>query len=107
MSGEDAPVLVTPLPNGMKVAFRDRFHVQRDLLTAELDQVVNAKPAFVLIDLAAVESIASEGLGRLVFFRNRITSAGGTVKTVGVNPFVLEVMNVTRVGPVLGVDTGA
>src|SRR5262245_18694183 len=104
MSNQNAPLTITPIDNGFRLNLRGPVQPQSEFLQAELDRVVKARPKVVELDLIAVESIASAGLGMLVGFRNRILEGGGTIKTVSVHPRVLEVLNLSGLMKIFNVQ---
>ena len=104
MASEDVPVVVVPIPNGFKLTFRGPIQAQREFLNAELDRVVKLKPSVVQLDLVGIEYIASEGLGILVGFRNKIVANAGTITTISVHPKVLAMLKMSGLLPILNVQ---
>jgi len=104
MASEDIPLVVVPIPNGFKLTFRGPIQAQREFLDAEMDRVVKLKPSVVQLDLVGIEYLASEGLGILVGFRNKVVANGAKLTTVSVHPRVLGVLKLSGLLPILNVQ---
>jgi anti-sigma B factor antagonist len=82
-----------------------------DALTARdirpiLDEVVSAKPKLVTVDLRALTSIDSSGVGALVSLFKRVKAYGGELVVVGAHEQPLAVLKVLKLDRVLGLRDG-
>ena len=59
-------------------------------LDAQLARIADEKPQFVVIDLSAIEMMASCGMGSLIGFRREVVRSGGAVVLAGASPQVGE-----------------
>jgi anti-sigma B factor antagonist len=78
-----------------------------DALTARdirpiLDEVVGVKPRLVTVDLQALTSIDSSGVGALVALFRRVKADGGEVVVVGAREQPLAVLKVLKLDRVFG-----
>ncbi|AKU98451.1 Anti anti-sigma regulatory factor SypA [Labilithrix luteola] len=78
-----------------------------DALTARdirpiLDEVVSVKPKLVTVDLQALTSIDSSGVGALVSLFKRVKADGGQVVVVGAHEQPLAVLRVLKLDRILG-----
>ncbi len=67
-----------------------------------LDEVVNAKRKLVTVDLHALTSIDSSGVGAIVSLFKRVKAYGGELVVVGAHAQPLAVLEVLKLDRVLG-----
>lgn len=65
------------------------------LKDATQDCLAEGHRAFVL-DLSAVNTVDSSGVGVLISVHHQVVGAGGTLAVVGVQPFVMRVLKLMR-----------
>ena len=106
MDFQSEPVVVTATPGGLRVAIRGPVHTNTAWLDDELNKVVAAKPKHVDLDLGAMNYVSSVGLGSLVALRNRITTAGGTLRVVAIQSQVLGVFKYAYLDKVFQIEPG-
>lgn len=77
-------------------------------LGEQLDEVVRARPALVVVDLAGVGFLDSSTLGVLIGVYKQLQEAGGRLCLAGVQPHILKVLQITRLDEIIPVfDTVA
>jgi anti-anti-sigma factor len=59
-------------------------------LDAQLARIADERPQLVVVDLSAVEIIASCGMGSLIAFRREVSQSGGAVVLAAATPQVGE-----------------
>ena len=64
--------------------------LELEALDAQLAQIADEKPQLVVVDLSAVEMIASSGMGSLIGFRREVSQSGGAVVLAAATPPVGE-----------------
>ena len=64
-------------------------------LRARLGGLSQGAPAYLVLDLSALQFVDSTGLGVLVGTHRRVRAAGGEVRIAGVSPRILRVLSVT------------
>jgi anti-anti-sigma factor len=67
----------------------------------QLRAVVLSGQRFVLVDLSAVSDIDSRGLGTIISLVKLARERGGEVRCCGAQPFVAEVLALTRLDRIL------
>jgi anti-anti-sigma factor len=76
----------------------------RDPLYAAADDLANSPPPRrVVLDLHHVKSLNSATIGVLINLQKRVRDAGGALKLCALDPFVMNVVQLTRMDQVLDV----
>lgn len=91
------------------VHIEDRQKLWTDLEVAELgDYLIELveRPEYrqLVLDLARVPNVTSAALGKLVSLRRKLARLGGAVRLCHVQPGLLEVLRITRLDTVFGID---
>jgi len=73
-------------------------------LVDRLLELAPCKPTAVILDLDGLSFISSLSLGAMVSFALKVTSAGGTIRAVKLQPFVREVFDRTRLSALFGIE---
>lgn len=60
----------------------------------------------VLLDLSGVEYVSSGGLRAIIGFQKGVKKSGGALSLCGLNPFVAEVFEISRISPLFSVFPG-
>ena len=107
MDIQSEPLVVTPTENGFRLRFVGPIHTNVTWLEHELDNVVNAKPKDVEIDLNGTEYISSLGLGVLVGFQTRIQNNGGAVRIVAIPKPTLRLFKTAFLDRVFKIEPSA
>ncbi|GEM_PF-521624 len=76
-------------------------HIQ--MLQNAVKELIKEETRNVVIDLSRVKRINSSGLGSLITVYSLIHAAEGTLKIGGINEFVRNVMNITKLNDVFEV----
>ena len=88
MDFQDAPIAVKAIDGGMHVELLGAIHTNNEWLESELKKVLKHKPTLVELDLSKTDYVSSSGIGTLVWLRNELVAAGGTLKVTSVHPQV-------------------
>ena len=76
----------------------------RDLLYGAADDLANAPPPRrVVLDLQNVKSLNSATIGVLINLQKRVRDAGGALKLCALDPFVMNVVQLTKMDQILDV----
>src|SRR3954447_9259178 len=92
MDIQSAPVIVTPITDGFRVATFGPIHTNTDWLEREFKNVVDARPKNVELDLGKTGYVSSWGLGILVAFRSGIVKKGGSLRVTAIQNDVLNTL---------------
>ncbi len=68
------------------------------------DEIVDAKPKAVVLDLSALRVIDSSGVGAIVSLFKRLRAEGATFEVRGVNGQPLSIFKVLNLNKVFGLD---
>jgi anti-anti-sigma factor len=96
MDFQVAPLAVSSIPDGLRITFNGPIHTNVAWLESELDRIVRARPKLVELDLLRTEHISSVGLGVLVNFSARISTAGGAIRVVAIRKQTLRILRIAR-----------
>ena len=107
MDIQDAPVVVTAIADGFRVATKGSIHTNTDWLEREFKKVAEARPKLVELDLGGTTYVSSWGLGILVALRNGIVKAGGTLRVTAIQKDVLATMKYASLTQVFNVSPTA
>lgn len=82
---------------------------EAEVLSAPFVELIEAKALLVIVDLAGVELITSDGLGVLIRSRKAVAEYGGRLVLCGLEGNVLDVFKMTRLDKVFSMyeTTGA
>ena len=84
-------------PRGQVVRLRGEATVdQVERLRSSLRAVCEGKPRRVVLDLAELTFINSDGLGALLEFRRDLVRSGAVLRLAGANPDIAEMFKKTR-----------
>lgn len=101
MDSPGPPITITPIADGMRIAFVQPFHMDTSDVEDELQTVIAKKPRHVEVDLGAVQHLSTIGLGVLISLNHRIHQYGGAVRIVKVRKNTLGVLKTTKLDHVL------
>jgi len=76
---------------------------QADLLRRDLQRIINARPARVVVDLTELTGISSLFAGDMVALHNAIKKTGGVVLIAGPQPNVLQALTKMRIDQMMKV----
>lgn len=107
MSSAAGPVILTPLPDGMRIAFVKPFHMDTTEIEDELQSVLAARPKLIEVDLSALGHLSTIGLGLLMSLNHRIQGQGGKLRIVKLRKNTLGVLKVTKLDHMLTIDSQA
>jgi anti-anti-sigma factor len=106
MEFQDAPVVVTEIPDGYRVTTVGAIHTNTLWLERELKKVLDAKPKRVELDLSKTEYVSSWGLGVLMSLRTGVTNQGGTFRITAIRKDVLSTMRYASLHQIFEVEPG-
>lgn len=107
MDLQDVPVVAVKIADGFKFTFNGPIHTNVSWIEREFDQVIDAKPKIVELDLASTEYISSLGLGLLVNLHNRVKANGGVVKVILIRKKTMHLLRTAFLDRLLAVAPGA
>jgi anti-sigma B factor antagonist len=87
----DRSVLILSADGGLNADTADSFVTQ-------LESLVDAGIRNIIVDCTRLDFISSYGIGVLVRLHKKLASRGGDVKVAGAQSFVLNSLNIMRMG---------
>lgn len=96
-SPDDLRIEITPVTIGFIVRMVGEIDLQTSpILRDRLIELLDTKPARVILDLAGVPYVDSSGVGTFVDFKRRAERAGAKAVLAGLQPRVLNLFEITR-----------
>ena len=104
MDFQEAPIAVSAIDGGMRVALLGAIHTNNTWLESELTKLLKHKPKRVELDLSKTEYVSSSGIGTLVWLRNELLAAGGTLNVTSVHPQVFASFKFAGLAQIFGMS---
>lgn len=91
--------------NAIDVTLSGDIYVdQADELLDVFNSIIEKKPAEVTIDLAALKSITSSGIGKIVLLYKGLKSHNGRVRITGVNDTIMQIFKIVKLDRLVEIE---